>query len=91
MQLWPVILVYLCLINLWTFYVWGLDKKYAVMRKSRVPESTLLWLWGLGGWPMAMIGAHVFRHKSCKKAFIHKLFAVIGFQAAILCAMIVVL
>jgi uncharacterized membrane protein YsdA (DUF1294 family) len=91
MILWPVILVYVCLINLVTFHVWALDKKYAIARQRRVPESTLLTLCAVGGWPMGMIGTHVFRHKSSKKAFIHKVYVVVAFQVALLCSIIVLM
>lgn len=88
MPLWPALLLYLALINLLTWHIWRLDKKYAVMREKRVPERTLLTLCLLGGCPSALIGAQVFRHKSSKKAFIHKVYLIAGFQAALLCVMI---
>ena len=91
MILWLVSLVYICLINLITFHVWALDKKYAVARQRRVPESTLLTLCAVGGWPMGMIGSHVLRHKSSKKAFIHKVYVVVAFQTALLCSIIVLI
>ena len=56
------------------------------MREKRIPERALLTLCGLGGWPFALIGAQVFRHKSSKKAFIHKVYLIAAFQTACLCA-----
>jgi uncharacterized membrane protein YsdA (DUF1294 family) len=89
--LWPVLLLYLALINLLTWHIWRFDKKYAVMREKRVPERTLLTLCLFGGWPFALIGAQVFRHKSSKKAFIHKVYLITGFHVAILCATLLLL
>ncbi|WP_414636251.1 DUF1294 domain-containing protein [Asticcacaulis sp.] len=86
-----MLLLYLALINLLTWHTWRLDKKYAVMREKRVPERTLLTLCVLGGWPFALIGAQVFRHKSSKKAFIHKVYLIAGFHVAILCATLLLL
>jgi uncharacterized membrane protein YsdA (DUF1294 family) len=83
---WPALLLYLALINLVTWHIWRLDKKYAVMRERRVSERTLLTLCWLGGWPFALIATQVFRHKSSKKAFIHKVYLIAGFYGAILCA-----
>jgi len=86
LPLWPAPLLYLALINLLTWHVWRLDKRNAVMREKRVPERTLLMLCWLGGWPFALIGTQVFRHKSSKKAFIHKVYFIAGFYVVCLCA-----
>ncbi len=88
MPIWPALLLYVALINLLTWHIWRLDKRNAVMREKRISERTLLTLCWLGGWPFALIGTQVFRHKSSKKAFIHKVYLIAGFQAAILCVMI---
>ena len=86
-----MLLLYLALINLLTWHTWRLDKKYAVMREKRVPERMLLTLCLFGGWPFALNGAQVFRHKSSKKAFIHKVYLIAGFHVAILCATLLLL
>jgi uncharacterized membrane protein YsdA (DUF1294 family) len=91
MPIWPALLLYLALVNLLTWHIWRLDKKYAVMREKRVPERALLTLCFFGGWPFALIGTQVFRHKNSKKAFIHKVYLIAGFQAAILCATLLLL
>ncbi len=86
MLLWPALVIYIALINLLTWHIWRIDKRNAVMREKRVPERTLLMLCWLGGWPFALIGTQVFRHKSSKKAFIHKVYFITGFYGVILCA-----
>jgi uncharacterized membrane protein YsdA (DUF1294 family) len=55
--------------SVFTFVVYGIDKYKAKRNKVRVPESTLHIYSVLGGWPGAMIGQHVFRHKTVKQPF----------------------
>ena len=88
-MIWSIIAVYLCLINLLTYWLWGHDKSCAVLKLRRVPESRLLGLCALGGWPAAMVGTHVFRHKSSKQAFIAKLYILVVVQTVCLCFVII--
>ncbi|WP_372767421.1 DUF1294 domain-containing protein [Pseudoalteromonas sp.] len=55
--------------SVFTFVVYGIDKYKAKRDKVRVPKSTLHIYSVIGGWPGAMIGQHVFRHKTVKKPF----------------------
>ena len=61
----PIFLgVYLGVLNLLTFLVFGWDKQAAALRRPRVPERTLLILAVLGGGPAALLARPVFRHKT---------------------------
>ena len=60
---WTVLLVWLAVINLLTFIVYGADKRRARKGKWRVPEKTLFLLPLLGGSVGALLGMKVFRHK----------------------------
>lgn len=51
------------------FAAYGIDKRAAVSRSWRIPESSLLLSGMLGGWPGAIVGQQVFRHKTKKSAF----------------------
>jgi uncharacterized membrane protein YsdA (DUF1294 family)/cold shock CspA family protein len=51
------------------FAAYGIDKRAAVARTWRIPESSLLLAGMLGGWPGAIVGQQVFRHKTKKSAF----------------------
>lgn len=51
------------------FAAYGIDKRAAVARSWRIPESSLLLSGMLGGWPGAIVGQQVFRHKTKKSAF----------------------
>lgn len=55
--------------SLIAFVVYGWDKRRARMDGWRVPEKTLHLLALLGGWPGALAGQKVFRHKTQKVRF----------------------
>lgn len=61
--------VYLAVLNLLTFAIFGLDKAAAVARRPRVPERVLLTLAALGGTLGALVARPVFRHKTRKQPF----------------------
>ena len=55
---------YLAVINAITFAVYGADKRRARKDRWRVPERTLFLLAVLGGSLGALLGMHVFHHKT---------------------------
>lgn len=55
--------------NLLTLVVYGVDKMAARKAWRIVPESTLLIFGFVGGWPGAVVGQQLFRHKTQKKPF----------------------
>ena len=55
--------------NAATFIAFGFDKWRASRSKRRVPESSLVLLGALGGWPGGLLGMIVFRHKTAKLTF----------------------
>lgn len=52
-----------------TFMIYGADKMAARKAWRRVPESTLLVCGVVGGWPGAIFGQQLFRHKTQKQPF----------------------
>lgn len=67
-----IALAYLAVVvvlSLVTFVVYGFDKRRAQMSGRRVPENTLHLMALLGGWPGALMGQRVFRHKTQKRVF----------------------
>lgn len=52
-----------------TFLAYWIDKRAATSRSWRTPESTLLLLGFLGGWPGAILAQLAFRHKTSKQRF----------------------
>ena len=55
---------YLVLVNVIAFTVYGADKRRAQKDRWRVPERTLFLLAIIGGSIGALLGMHVFRHKT---------------------------
>lgn len=52
-----------------TFVIYGADKMAARKAWRRIPESTLLVCGVVGGWPGAIFGQQLFRHKTQKQPF----------------------
>lgn len=64
----PVVMWFL-LANVLTLAIYGIDKTAARKTWRRVPESTLLVFGVVGGWPGAIVGQQLFRHKTQKQPF----------------------
>ena len=56
-------------INAAAFLAYGADKKRAQKNRWRVPEETLFLLAAFGGAAGALLGMHIFRHKTQKALF----------------------
>ena len=71
---WGVLAIWLVLINLVTFLVFGLDKLKAKRKEKketvrRVPEKRLFLLAAIGGSIGALLGMKVWHHKTLHKSF----------------------
>ncbi|RVT88385.1 DUF1294 domain-containing protein [Inhella crocodyli] len=60
------------------FIVYGMDKWAAKRGRARVAESSLHLIALLGGWPGALLGQQVFRHKTAKPAFLRWTWAMVA-------------
>jgi uncharacterized membrane protein YsdA (DUF1294 family) len=56
-------------LSLVAFVAYGFDKRRAQKDGRRVPEKTLHLMALFGGWPGALAGQRVFRHKTQKISF----------------------
>ena len=64
-----ILLIYFAIINVITFFVYGIDKWKAKRAKWRIPESTLLGMAALGGSIGAWLGMKTWHHKTLHKKF----------------------
>lgn len=64
-----LLLYHLLAVNLLTFATYGIDKYKARHARWRVREASLLLLAALGGSIGALLGMHLFRHKTQHKKF----------------------
>ncbi|NML69939.1 DUF1294 domain-containing protein [Chryseobacterium sp. RP-3-3] len=62
----------LLIINLFTFLIFGWDKRLSIQHKRRISESTLLGFAFIGGTLGAILGMLIFRHKVSKRSFLLK-------------------
>ena len=77
-----LILVYLAVITVVTFLVYGIDKWKAQHNRWRIPESALLGLAAIGGSVGAWLGMQVWHHKTQHKKFQYGVPAILAAQVA---------
>ena len=77
-------IAYLAIINVVTFFIYGIDKWKAKHSRWRVSEATLLFLAVIGGSIGAWLGMKVWHHKTLHKKFRYGVPAIIVIQLAII-------
>ncbi|MBI0395083.1 DUF1294 domain-containing protein [Acinetobacter bereziniae] len=75
-----MILLFVSIINVMTYWFYSQDKEAAQMNQRRVPENTLHILAFLGGWPAAWLAQQRLRHKTQKQPFRNIYFCTIVFN-----------
>ena len=61
--------IYLIIINIISFILYGLDKYKAIHNMWRIPEMVLISISFLGGGIGSILGMIIFRHKTKKLSF----------------------
>ena len=84
MNILHIILIYLVIINVVTFFMYGIDKWKAKHTKWRIPEATLLGMAVIGGSIGAWLGMKVWHHKTLHKKFKFGVPAIIIIQLLII-------
>ena len=75
--------IVLLLASVVTFAAYGLDKRQAQRSGRRISEHTLHLLAFAGGWPGAIAGQQVFRHKTQKLSFRIKFWLLLALHLAL--------
>ena len=79
-----LILIYLLAINVFAFFLYGIDKWKAKRAKWRIREAALLGLAVLGGSIGALLGMKVWHHKTMHKKFKYGLPLILIAQIALI-------
>ena len=64
-----MIMIYLIIINVLAFAMYGIDKRKAVKGRWRISEAALLTVAALGGSLGSLLAMELFRHKTKHKKF----------------------
>lgn len=79
-----IIVLYLVIINVITFLLYGTDKWKAKRSRWRIPESALLGMAAVGGSVGAWLGMRVWHHKTQHKKFRYGVPAILVAQIVLL-------
>lgn len=88
MNSFDIIILYVAAVNVVSFLLMGIDKRKAVKRSFRIPESTLFVLAIIGGSIGSIIGMHLFRHKTRHWYFLYGMPVILALQIILILAVI---
>ena len=66
----PVVIWYLISINIFTFFIFLIDKLHSIKNRKRVPETSLHFFSFAGGFLGSILGIVIVKHKIRKKLFL---------------------
>ena len=79
-----IMIIYLVIINIITFFYFGIDKTRSELSKRRIPEKMLWFLSAIGGSVGALLGMKFFRHKTKKVSFQAGIAVILAIQILLL-------
>ncbi|HBA62548.1 MAG TPA: DUF1294 domain-containing protein [Lachnospiraceae bacterium] len=88
MNSFDILILYAIAVNVASLIVMGVDKRKAIKRAWRIPESTLFVLAIIGGSVGSIIGMHLFHHKTRHWYFLYGMPAILLLQIAIVIILI---
>lgn len=87
MQVILLLVGYVIIMNLIGFLLMGIDKKKAVKRAFRIPESTLFIVALIGGSLGSLLGMYAFRHKTRHWYFVYGMPAILILHIIVIVAL----
>lgn len=88
MNSFDLIILYAVAVNVASFIVMGVDKRKAIKRAWRIPESTLFVLAIIGGSLGSIIGMHLFHHKTRHWYFLYGMPVILALQIMLILALV---
>ena len=88
MNSFDIIILYVAAVNVVSFLMMGIDKRKAIKRAFRIPESTLFVLAIIGGSIGSIIGMHLFRHKTRHWYFLYGMPVILALQIILILAVL---
>lgn len=88
MNSFDIIILYAVAVNVVSFIVMGVDKRKAIKRAWRIPESTLFVLAIIGGSIGSVIGMHLFHHKTRHWYFLYGMPVILALQIILILTLV---
>jgi len=88
MNSFDLIILYAVAVNVASLIMMGVDKRRAIKRAFRIPESTLFVLAIIGGSVGSIIGMHLFHHKTRHWYFLYGMPVILALQLMLLFALV---
>lgn len=88
MNSFDIIVLYAVAVNAVSFIMMGVDKRKAIKRAFRIPESTLFVLAIIGGSIGAIIGMHLFHHKTRHWYFLYGMPVILALQIILILVLV---
>lgn len=88
MNSFDIIILYAVAVNVVSLIMMGVDKRRAIKRAWRIPESTLFVLAIIGGSIGSIIGMHLFHHKTRHWYFLYGMPVILALQVILILALV---
>lgn len=88
MNSFDILILYAIAVNVASLIVMGVDKRKAIKRAWRIPESTLFVLAIIGGSVGSIIGMHLFHHKTRHWYFLYGMPVILALQIILILTLV---
>ena len=88
MNSFDILILYAVAVNVASLIMMGVDKRKAIKRAWRIPESTLFVLAIIGGSVGSIIGMHLFHHKTRHWYFLYGMPVILALQIMLILGLV---